>query len=243
MKKRRVGLILPSVNIHMEPEFNRLRDVLPDIDYFATRVFLTDTTEEALVDMERGLESAAGLIETVTPEAVIYACTSGSFIKGAEWDAQIMEKITRICHCPSVTASRAMVNALRAMKIERMTLVTPYTDDINRQEKKFIEQMGVRVVAMEGLQIVDAETLRTQTEEQMMDLAIRADVPESQAVFISCTNVEGMYIAERLEDKLGKPVLSSNSVCLWNLLKLLDYNAPIAGCGRLLARGARATAE
>ena len=234
MKKRRVGLILPSVNIHMEPEFNRLRDVLPDIDYFATRVMLTDTTEETLVEMESGLDSAARLIATVTPEAVIYACTSGSFIKGAEWDEQIMEKIMRICHCPAVTASRAMVNALKAMGIKRLTLVTPYTDDINQQEKRFIEKMGVEVVAMEGLQIVGAETLRTQTEEQMMELAARADVSRSQAVFISCTNVEGMYIAERLEKKLGKPVLSSNSVCLWNLLKLLHHNRPLNGFGVLL---------
>ena len=234
--KRRVGLILPSVNIHMEPEFNRLWDVLPDIDYFATRVFLTDTTEETLVEMEKGLSGAAELIETVGPEAVVYACTSGSFIKGPEWDEKIMEKITGICHCPSITASRAMVNALQAMGIKKLTLVTPYTDDINEHEKHFIETMGIEVVAMKGLQIVDAEILRTQTREQMMELACSADVASSQGVFISCTNVEGMYIAEELEKKLGKPVLSSNSATLWNLLKLLGHSTPVQGCGQLLAQ-------
>lgn len=235
MKKHRVGLILPSVNIHMEPEFNRLRDLLPEIDYFAARVFLTDTTEEALVAMEKGLEEASRLIETVTPEAVIYACTSGSFIKGLDWDAQIMDKITGLCHCPSVTASRAMVSAIEVMNIKKLTLVTPYTDDINEREKQFLEAMGVRVAAMRGLQIVDAETLRTQSDERMMELVLSADVPESEGVFISCTNVKGLYIAQRLEEKLGKPVLSSNSACLWALLKMLDIRRPIAGCGRLLA--------
>lgn len=236
MVKRRVGLILPSVNIHMEPEFHRLRDVLPEIEYFATRVFLTDTTEETLVDMEKGLDSAAGLVETVYPEAVVYACTSGSFIKGSDWDTEIMEKITRICHCPSITASRAMVNAIQAMDIKKLTLVTPYTDDINEREKSFIEKMGVQVVAMKGLQIVDAETLRTQTEGQMMELVLSTDVQESEGVFISCTNVEGMYIAERLEKQLSKPVISSNSAVLWNLLKLMGCTTKVHGCGQLLEK-------
>jgi len=53
MTKYRVGLILPSVNIHMEPEFYRLRDILPDINHYSTRVFLTDTTAETLVEMEK----------------------------------------------------------------------------------------------------------------------------------------------------------------------------------------------
>ena len=40
-----------------------------------------------------------------------------------------------------------------------MTLVTPYTDDINEKEKAFLEMNGIQVVAMKGLQIVPAEEL------------------------------------------------------------------------------------
>lgn len=236
MRKRRIGLIVPSVNIHMEPEFNRLRSDLPEINYFTTRVMLQDTTEETLVEMEKGLASAAELIGTTYPEAVVYACTSGSFIKGADWDKRIMDKITGICNCPSITASRAMVKAIEAMHIKKLTLVTPYTDDINHREKQFIEGMGVSVVAMKGLQIVDAETLRTQSEADIMELVRNTDVSESDGVFISCTNVEGMYIAQQLEQELQKPVLSSNSTCLWALLRIIGHTKPVAGHGSLLEK-------
>lgn len=235
MTKHRVGLILPSVNIHMEPEFYSLRGVLPDINYYSTRVLLTDTTEETLVEMEKGLEHAANLIATVYPQAVIYACTSGSFIKGAAWDEMIMEKVSGICGCPAITASRAMINAILAMGLRKLTLVTPYTDNINEHEKDFIESMGIQVTAMRGLNIVDAETLRTQTAEQIRELVLTTDVPESDGVFISCTNMEGLFIAEYLEKELGKPVLSSNLVCLWNLLRLLGKTELILGLGTLLA--------
>ena len=236
MVKRRVGLILPSVNIHVEPEFYQLKDTLPQINYFTTRVMLTDTTEETLVEMRKGLDVAVELIKTVYPEVVAFACTSGSFIKGPEGDAWIMGKIEEACKCPAITASKAMANAINAMGIKKLTLVTPYTDDINMQEKRYIESMGVEVVAMKGLQIVDAETLRTGTREQMMELVYSADVPQSDGIFISCTNVEGMYIAGELEEKLNKPVISSNSAMLWSILNILGDKTPVHGCGRLLER-------
>ena len=41
--KRRIGLILPSVNIRMEPELNRCPQ-LNGFNFYATRVLLDDTT-------------------------------------------------------------------------------------------------------------------------------------------------------------------------------------------------------
>ena len=43
--KRRIGLILPSVNIRMEPELNRCPQ-LNGFNFYATRVLLDDTTED-----------------------------------------------------------------------------------------------------------------------------------------------------------------------------------------------------
>ena len=43
-----------------------------------------------------------------------------------------------------------------------------------------------------------------------------------------------MSIVERLEDKLGKPVLANNAVSLWAGLRLLKTGDSIPGYGRLL---------
>ena len=231
--KRRVGLILPSVNIHMEPEFNSVAE-LSDVNFYATRVYLNNTTEETLVEMEEGLAGAAELIGTVWPEAVIYACTSGSFIKGSEWDEQIMKKIEEICHCPAVTASRAMLNAIRHMGVHHLTLVTPYTDDINEREKDFLVKNGVGVASVRGMQIIPAEPLRTWAPDSIKALVREAMTPETDGVFISCTNVEGFDIATELEAELGVPVITSNTACLWALLGMLKLDRPISGHGKLL---------
>jgi maleate cis-trans isomerase len=231
--KRRIGLILPSVNIRMEPEFYRC-SALKDFNFYSTRVLLDDTTEETLKAMERDLDHAAKMLATVFPELVIYACTSGSFISGVTGNSNIIQTIKKHCHCPVVTASQAMIDSMKELGVRTITLVTPYTDDINEKEKKFFENNGIRVAAMNGLQIVEAETLRTQSVENITDLVLDTDVPESEAVFISCTNVEGFFIADDLEQKLGKPVVSSNIACLWAFLKTLNYKAKMEGHGILL---------
>ena len=81
--KRRIGLILPSVNIRMEPELNNCPQ-LSEFNFYATRVMLDDTTEDTLRAMERDLQHAAKMLATVFPEVVVYGCTSGSFIGGKD---------------------------------------------------------------------------------------------------------------------------------------------------------------
>ena len=231
--KRRIGLILPSVNIRMEPELNHCPQ-LSEFNFYATRVLLDDTTEDTLRAMERDLQHAAKMISTVYPEAVIYGCTSGSFIGGKDGNANIIKTIADQCHCPVITASQAMVNAILEVGAKKLTLVTPYTDDINQKEKEFLALNGIEVVAMKGLQIIPAEELRTQTAERITELVLETDVPESDAVFISCTNVEGFQISEALEQKLNKPVLSSNIACIWSMLRAIENNVKIDNHGTLL---------
>lgn len=231
--KRRIGLILPSINIRMEPEYYRCPQ-LSEFNFYTTRVMMGGITETALKEMELDLESAARMLATVVPEAIIFGCTSGSFISGGGQNHMIVQKVEDICGCPVITASQAMLDAIKVLKVKRLTLATPYTEDINQKEKAFLEANGIQVVAMKGWQIVPYEELRTQTVERTEKLVLETDAPESDAVFISCTNIEGFHICENLEKKIGKPVLSSNLVCLWALLRAINNEVVIDDRGILL---------
>ena len=174
--ERRIGLILPSVNVMMEPEFNRIAP--RNINFYAARVLLTETTPEALMEMEKDLERQALMIESVKPIAVAYACTSGSFIGGPDWDNEIKAKIKSIAGCPAVTTSSAMLDAVNALGIKNLGVVTPYIDRINVEEKKFFESNGIPVGAIMGLQITDAEILHAQTPETIMEMVRKIDSSE-----------------------------------------------------------------
>lgn len=230
--KTRLGVILPSVNVYLEPEFNQIAP--KTFSFHTTRVLLTKTTPEALVQMEEDLEYACRLIASVFPKAVAYACTSGSFIKGLEWDREIMKKIESLVGCPAVTTSSAMLQALKELEITSVAVATPYIDRINKEEKKFFEDNGLKVPVIKGLQITDAEILHAQTPDTIYEMVVGLDQESVDGFFISCTDFRGLEVADLIEKKLGKPVVTSNQATLWALLRLIDYKGSIKGYGRLL---------
>lgn len=61
MANKVVGLILPSVNVHMEPEFYRM--MIPGINFHSTRVMLKETTEKGLIEGEILLKNLSILLK------------------------------------------------------------------------------------------------------------------------------------------------------------------------------------
>jgi len=49
-------------------------------------------------------------------------------------------------------------------------------------------------------------------------------------------NFDAMPVVQTLEDRIGKPVVTSHSATLWRALALAGIDTPIPGYGRLLAQ-------
>jgi len=231
-RTRRVGMIVPSVNAVIEPDYARLG--LPGVSFHVSRVMLRETTPEGLRAMNAGVEQAAGLIASVTPDVVAFACTSGSFIDGEAALARQLQSLESIVGCPVVATSRCIVESLNALDIRRVALATPYLDEVNEAERAFLQSHGFEVAGVEGMGL-SGKAIREVPPETVADLVRRADRPEAQAIFVSCTDFRALEIAGRMEAELGKPVLTSNQVTLWGILRALNMQAPIAGYGSLLA--------
>ena len=73
--------------------------------------------------------------------------------------------------------------------------------------------------------MVHAETIRVAAEE--------ADVPEADSILISCTGQKTAGFISDLEQKLGKPVVTSNQATGWHALQMLGVEPRLTGRGRL----------
>jgi len=228
---RRVGLIVPSVNTTIEPELGWIAP--PRLSFHAARVMLHETTEDGLRAMNADVGSAAHLIASASPDVVAYACTSGSFIDGTAGLRRQIDTIAGIVGCPVVATSAAMLDAFVALDVRRIALATPYLDAINRAERSFLEDNDVEVVAVEGLGL-SGKAIREVAPHTVADLVRSADRPTAQAVFVSCTDLRALEVAEALEQALGKPVVTSNQVTLWGILCALGIRPQIDGFGKLL---------
>ena len=240
-ERKKLGLILPSSNTTTEPDFHR---VLPDnVSLHTSRIWVVDVTHDGLEEMNRDAELAAKYVGTTEPHAIAYACTSGSFIGGPGYDQALLARISAEAGgVASVGTSPSMVEALRAVGVTRVAVVTPYTDTINEGLTTFLTAHGFDVATMAGQQIVSNLEIGDQSPEAILAFA-RANLdPSAEGYFLSCTNWRSMEIVDQLERESGKPVVTSNQATVWAALRALAVSEPIDGYGRLLREPALADA-
>lgn len=231
-RRRRIGLLVPSSNTTMEPELHRMTP--GGVSIHTARMRLVETTPEKLVEMADDAGRAAHLLATAEVDFIVYGCTTGSLIGGVEWEERLVQGIERETGVPTISTSRAVIDALKALNVERVAVATPYIDVLNRLERAFLESHGIEVTAIRGLGIVrNVEIGRT--EGAAVEELVRAVAGGADAVFISCTNLPTIGLIEPLEAGLRRPIVTSNQASLWAALRGEGFHG-VKGYGALLWR-------
>ncbi len=233
LKDLRLGLIVPSSNTTMEAEYGR---ILPDnISLHTGRMRLKDVTVEALMEMERSVDEEATKLADAHVDIIGYGCTSGSLVKGLRHDKEIVSKIEKVTNVPSVATAGAVVDALKSLNLIKVVVATPYIEDINNLEEKFLNGNDFEVIEIKGLSIIENIKIGRTKEEAVIDLVKKLNHQDADGIFISCTNLPTMKIIEKLENDLNKPVISSNTATLWSMIKESGHDVKIEGIGRLFS--------
>jgi len=226
----RIGLLLPSSNTTMEPD---LYSMAPkDVTVHTARMMLREVTPEGLEEMAGEAARAAWLLKTADVDILAYGCTSGSLIRGVEWEKSLKRRLEETAGVPVVTTAGAVVEGLRALGAERVSVFTPYTDAVNMHEKSFLEAHGYMVDTMRGLGLTDNQRIGRVSMMQLESFLVPA--PGSDAVFVSCTNLPVLHIIEKLEERHRLPFVTSNQATMWAALRGL-HSSNLDGYGSLLS--------
>jgi maleate isomerase len=193
-------------------------------------------SEDSLLAMTQSLARAAHDLAQTYPEIIVYGCTSGSFISGAENDEEIAVDIEKLTGIPAVTTSTAVRRALHAVGATRVYMVTPYPDDINRQEVAFLQHHGIEVAGWDSFRCETSEQIREVDSARVADMVLshRDEIAKCDGIFISCTALFTIDQIERIEQALDLPVVTSNQACLWAALHHMRIDSRGLHAGRLL---------
>ncbi|MEX3936672.1 arylmalonate decarboxylase [Paraburkholderia phymatum] len=200
-----------------------------------TRVPNPDSiTRESLDNIASSLaDAAARILPDGSLDVICYGCTSGSLVVG---EKKVFAELTRGAPNAKTTSMiTAVIRGLRAIGAKRIVIGTPYLDEINIMEKSYLENEGFEVLAIHGLQLEKDSDMVRVTPDSIVQMALFLDRPDADAIFISCGALRSIEVIEEIEQRTGKPVITSNQAVAWDVMRLAGLPDRMNGYGRLLS--------
>ncbi|WP_424930390.1 maleate cis-trans isomerase family protein [Amaricoccus tamworthensis] len=152
-------------------------------------------------------------------DVVGYGCTSGSAVIGAD---RVAELVRAGCETRHVTNPlSALVAACRTQEIKSLSILSPYVEPVSEHLRRVLADEGIETPVFGSFNIGVEGVVARITDRSIVEAAMALDRgPETDAIFLSCTNLQTLDVIPRLEQALGKPVLSSNAVLAWHMKSL-----------------------
>lgn len=231
--RARIGLIVPSSNTTNESEFWKWAP--EGVSIHTTRMPLEEVDAEEQIEMAEEIERWAEFCSHADPDVLAYGCTTGSLVHGAGYDEEIERRLEDETGVPSVSTARAVKMAFRALDVDDVAIVTPYPEDIDERERRYLEENDFSVVTMGGCSLRQNTDVGALSPEKVYSMTrdTLESVDDYDVVFLSCTNMPTFEIIETVEDDFGVPVVNSNQATLWACLRTAGINRPVEGLGTL----------
>jgi maleate cis-trans isomerase len=190
---------------------------------------------DALLDLgsQARLADGAALLAVEKPDAVMWACTSGSFVFGPQGARNQASGVAAALGVPASSTSLAFVDALKALGVRRVAVAASYPEDVAKHFVRFLTAGGAEVVSMGSHGIITAAEVGTLETAQVIAMVKAADHPDAEAVLVPDTAMHTLAIVDKLEAAVGKPVLTANQVTVWKGLELLGSPPMLPGLGAL----------
>jgi maleate isomerase len=245
----RIGVLTPHVAIGPEAEFpamapGRVVSCVARIPSNAATVVgpggsptipsgLRALTAPELID------PAAEMLGRAPIDAIGYASTSSAYAIGFDAEVALLSRLSRRVGIPVVATCASAVLALRVLGVERIALIDPpwFDDELNELGAAYFRRQGFDVVSSTSADLsqdprqIDADSVFEWTTRHVPD--------DVEAVFIGGNGFRAAEAIAPLEAALGRPVLTSNQVLLWNVLASAGATFTIRGYGQLFAHEPR----
>ena len=228
----RIGLITLASDFRIEKDFN---DIIygKDIDLYSNRInCYNPLTNETLKKMA---DDIPGVTKNILPDqkldCVAYGCTSGTIAAGYQ---SIYEKVNLAKPNTKVTTPiTSAINALKTLKIDKVSIFTPYTDEINQSVINYFKNEKIEISELSYFDIASDLDIGKVDPQHVFETLAKIDLSKSDALFVSCTALPVLSVINELEKKINKIVLSSNQALIWDTLKEINFNNKVEGFGEL----------
>ncbi len=226
--RARIGLISPVESL-TELAFHRYAP--KDVDIRTTRIQMKDKNPRTLFTFCDMMAEAAKVFDGYPQDVIIFGCAGATCIGDKGWDDACSRRIEAASGSPGTTTTTATLEAFEALGTKKLAIMAPYPPEVTDIEINYFSLYGYetvarkRLVPLGGEQNIDSDTVYAQ--------ACEMDLNGADTFFVSCMAIDTMDAIDRLEQKLGIPVITSHQVSLWSVLRRSGIEDKIEGIGKL----------
>ncbi len=239
--RRKFGVMGPSTNTIVQPDFDDLR--VPGVTNHYSRILVKDgkiESDEQFMALTRGIADnvidAVHSVMTCEPDYLVMGMSAVTFYGGQKGSEEFLDRIQSESGIKASIGSQSCVAALKAYGgIEKISFVSPYYPTANAEVRQFFADNGFETVRDICLQCPSAIAISEVQESRLVDVLQELDGPDVDAIVQVGTNLSMMRLAAFAETWLKKPVIAINAATYWHALRANGIEGKVPGFGRLLA--------
>jgi maleate cis-trans isomerase len=228
----RIGMIIPAPNKICEQQFNALAP--PTLGFHATRARIAGKWRRPIDDLAPHITEITGMLAECEPDLLVYNCTASSMQEGRAGERKILDIMSKATDIPVMSTSAVVAEAFAALDVKSVVVLSPYQH--NNDIIAYLAEGGVTTLKSVALGLTP-DRYGSVTPDEWFQAGVQHDMPQADGIFLSCAATTQIEAVDRLEQKLGKPVINSNQAVLWGCLRRLSSKigdaAPTRPLGRL----------
>jgi len=238
--RRKFGVIAPSTNTSVQPEFDAMRPL--GVTNHFSRIVIPDDPVRSDEDFNRlmdniraALMDAVDAVMTCRPDYLVMGMSAETFWDGLEGSVALQRRVEERAGVEVAMGSDACQAALRRYgDIKRISVITPYMPVGDAQVRRFFTDCGFEVVNLKGFKCASPMLIAHVSERELRDAIIEVDDPSVEAIVQVGTNLAMARVAGIAEFWLDKPVIAINTATYWWALRQNGIEDRIPGFGSLL---------
>ncbi len=237
--RRKFGVLGPSTNTVVQPDFDDLRP--PGVTNHYSRIVVQDAnaiSDETFMagTMEISENTAAAVrgVLTAKPDYLVMGMSAVTFYGGVKGGTQWKRKIEDIAGLKLSVGSEAVADALDACGSRNVAFMSPYYPVANREVGRYLSDRGFNVVRDSCLRCPSWTAIAEVPETRIVSELKELNGDDVDALVQVGTNLSAVRLAAAAERWLGKPVIAINTATYWHALRANNIDDRIAGFGRLM---------